>query len=131
MQRPHGHNGDGTGLCADREACPLPIVALHVAPNVATVTVFPRGWARPLPRDKEHLDDTAMALITQWFEEGAAAGGKTKCSAATTLQRLRVLRDPVGALVYDDEDDLPSEGRIKRFFGTLSQKRKAAVHAAV
>jgi hypothetical protein len=74
---------------------------------------------------------TAVRLITQWFEEGAAGGGKTKCSAATALQRLRALREPGGTLVYVDEDALPSEARIKQFFGTLSQKRRAAVHAGV
>ena len=35
-----------------------------------------------------------VRLITQWFEEGAAGGGKTKCSAATALQRLRRLCGP-------------------------------------
>jgi hypothetical protein len=86
-----------------------------------------RGWARPVARDKEHLDDTAVRLIAQWFEEGQ--GGKTKCSAAAALQRLSILRDAEGALVYDDEDALPSEARIKRLFGSLSQKRRAAAHA--
>jgi hypothetical protein len=95
------------------------------------VTDVPRGWARPVPRDKELLDDTAVRLIFRWLEDGAADGGKTKCSAATALQRLRALRDPGGALVYEDEGTLPSEARIKRFFGTLSQKRRAAVHAGV
>jgi hypothetical protein len=103
-----------------------------VAANAATVTALPRGWARPVARDKEVLDDTAVRLITQWFEEGAAGGGKTKCKAATALQRLRALRDPGGVLVYEDEDALLCFApRIKRFFGTLSQKRRAAVHAGV
>jgi hypothetical protein len=112
-------------------SAPLPVVALPAAANAATVTALPRGWARPVARDKEHLDDTAVQLITQWFEEGAAGGGKTKCSAATALQRLRVLKSPTGALMYEDEDALPSEARIKRLLGTLSQKRRAAVHAGV
>jgi hypothetical protein len=125
--------GRGCALAVERApySAPLPIVALAVAANAATVTAVSRGWARPVARDKEVLDDTAVRLITQWFEEGAAGGGKTKCSAATALQRLRALRDPDGALVYEDEDALPSEARIKRFFGTLSQKRRAAVHAGV
>ena len=37
-------------------------------PLAGTVTALPRGWARPVARDKEHLDDTAVRLITQWFE---------------------------------------------------------------
>jgi hypothetical protein len=125
--------GRGCALAVERApySAPLPIVALPAAANAATVTAAPRGWARPVARDKEVLDATAIRLITQWFEEGAAGGGKTKCSAATALQRLRALRDPGGALVYEDEDVLPSEARIKRFFGTLSQKRRAAVHAGV
>ncbi len=112
-------------------SAPLPVVALPAATNVATVTALPRGWARPVARDKEHLDATAVRLVTQWFEEGAAGGGKTKCSAATAIQRLRALRDAGGVLVYEDEDALPSEARIKRFFGSLSQKRRAAVHAGL
>ena len=125
--------GSGSALAVERApySSPLPVVALPAAANAATVTALPRGWARPVARDKEHLDDTAVQLITQWFEEGAAGGGKTKCSAATALQRLRVLKSPTGTLMYEDEDALPSEARIKRFFGTLSQKRRAAVHAAV
>jgi hypothetical protein len=121
----------GSALAVERApySAPLPVVALHAAPNAATVTAFPRGWARPVARDKEILDDTAVQLITQWFEEGAAGGGKTKCSAATALQRLRVYKNASGDLHYEDEDALPSEARIKRFFCTLSQKRKAAVHA--
>lgn len=123
----------GSALAVERApySAPLPVVALPAAANAATVTALPRGWARPVARDKEFLDETAVRLITQWFEEGAAGGGKTKCSAATALQRLRVLRTPAGALVYEDEDALPSEARIKRFFGSLSQKRRAAVHAGV
>jgi hypothetical protein len=107
------------------------VVDLPAATNAATVTGLLRGWDRPVARDKEHLDATVVRLITQWFEEGAAGGGKTKCSATTALQRLRTLRDAGGALVYEDEDALPSEARIKRFFGSLSQKRRAAVHAGV
>jgi hypothetical protein len=102
-----------------------------VAANAGTVTALSRGWARPVARDKEVLDATAVRLITQWFEEGLAGGGKTKCSAATALQRLRTLRGPEGAPMYEDEDALPSEARIKRFFGTLSQKRRFAVYANV
>ena len=126
--------GRGCALAVERApySAPLPIVALPVAANAATVTAVPRGWARPVARDKEVLDDTAVRLITQWFEEGAAGGGKTKCSAATALQRLRALRDPGGALVYEDENALLCFApRIKRFFGSLSQKRRAAVHAGV
>lgn len=123
----------GCALAVERApySAPLPVVDLPAATNAATVTALPRGWARPVARDKEHLDATAVRLITQWFEEGAAGGGKTKCSAATALQRLRALRDAGGALVYEDEDALPSEARIKRFFGSLSQKRRAAVHAGL
>ncbi len=123
----------GCALAVERApySAPLPVVDLPAATNAATVTALPRGWARPVARDKEHLDATAVRLITQWFEEGAAGGGKTKCSAATALQRLRALRDAGGALVYEDEDALPSEVRIKRFFGSLSQKRRAAVYAGV
>lgn len=123
----------GSALAVERApySAPLPVVALPATVNAATVTALPRGWARPVARDKEFLDETAVRLITQWFEEGAAGGGKTKCSAATALQRLRVLRDPAGVLVYEDEDALSSEARIKRFFSTLSQKRRAAVHAGV
>ena len=117
----------GSALVVERAlySALLPVVALPVAVNAGTVTA-------PCDRDKEVLDETAVRLITQWFEEGAVGGGKTKCSAATALQRLRALRDPGGALVYEDEDALLCFApRIKRFFGTLSQKRRAAVHAGV
>jgi hypothetical protein len=84
--------------------------------------------ARRAP-DIRCLPARALSYLLQWFVEGVAGGGKTKRSAATALQRLRALRDPGGAPVY--EDALPSEARIKRFFGTLPQKRRAAVHAGV
>ncbi len=59
-------------------SAPLPIVTLAAAANAETVTAVPRGWARPVAREKERLDNTVVRLITQWFEEGAAGGGKTK-----------------------------------------------------
>lgn len=127
----------GSALAVQRApySAPLLVTALAVAHNAGTVTALPRarGWARPAARDNEHLDDNAVRWITQWFEEGLAGGGKTKCSAATALQRPRVQRDggPGGPLLYEDEDALPSEARIKRYFGTLSQKRRAAVHGGV
>ncbi len=92
-------------------SAPLPIVALTVAANAATVTAVPRGWARPVARDKEVLDATAVRLITQWFEEGAAGGGKTKCSAATALQRLRALRDPGQAALWCTRTRMPCPQR--------------------
>ena len=49
-------------------SAPLPVVDLPRAANAGTVTALPRGWAHPVARDKEHLDDTAVRLITQWFE---------------------------------------------------------------
>lgn len=90
------------------------------------------GWARPPPRDVEHVDEQTTALITAWFNEGQASG-KTKCSAAMAVQRLRQLRDPeTGQLVYEDEDALPTEKRIKRLFSTLAQQERAAnrIHTA-
>ena len=126
--RPSSVLARGSAMALDRApyCAPHPIVTLPAAAatNAAKATCFVRGWARPVARDKEHLDATAVRLITQWFEEGQ--GGKTKCSAATALQRLRALRDDAGLLVYADDDALPSEARIKRFFGSLSQKRRAA-----
>ena len=91
----------GSALAVERApySAPPPVVTLPAAANAATLTALPRGWARPMARDKEHLDDTVVQLITQWFEEGAAGGGKTKCSAATALQRLRVLKSPTCTLM--------------------------------
>ncbi len=60
---------------------PLPVVVLPVAGTHGE-------WARPVARDKEVLDDTAVLLITQCLQERAPDGGKTKCSATTALQRL-------------------------------------------
>jgi hypothetical protein len=123
----------GSALAVERApySAPLPVVALPVAANAGTVTALPRGWAHPVARDKEVLDETTVRLSTQWFEEGAAGGGKTKCSAATAIQRLHVYKNETGDLHYEDENALPSEARIKRFFGTLSQKRRVAVQAGV
>ncbi len=101
-------------------SAPLPIVTLAVTANAGTVAAVSRGWARPVARDKEVLDDTAVRLIIKWFEEGAASRGNTKCSAATALQRLWALRDPGRALVNEDEDAmLCFAPRFKRFFGAL------------
>ena len=81
------------------------------------------GWARHPPRDTEKLDETSVFYLTQWLDEGQASG-KTKCSAARAQNRLLALRGVDGAELYDDES-VPSEERIKRFFGSLSQQQKA------
>jgi hypothetical protein len=84
-----GHVG---GVETESSVFPLPVIALPVAAKAATVTALPRGWAHPVARDKDVLDDVAVRFITQWFEEGAAGRGKARCSAATALQRLRMLK---------------------------------------
>ena len=89
----------------------------------AGVLPLPAGWARHPPRDTEKLDETSLFHLTQWFEEGQASG-KTKCSAARAVGRLLALRGVDGAELYDEES-VPSEERIKRFFGSLSQQQKA------
>ena len=53
------------------------------------------------------------------------ASGKTKFSSARAQGRLLALRGVDGAELYDEES-VPSEERIKRFFGTLSQKQKTS-----
>ena len=71
-----------------------------------------------------------IRVITQWFEEGAASAvppllsSPGVSSACVAVRATASLRDAGGALVYEDEDDalpVPSEARIKRFFGSLSQ----------
>jgi hypothetical protein len=59
--------GRGCTLAVERAPCstPLPIVALPATANAATVSAMPLGWARPVARDKEVLDATAIRRITQ------------------------------------------------------------------
>ena len=73
------------------------------------------------------LDETSTALLTQWFDAGQASG-KTKCAPPVALERLSRVLDVDGGLLYD-EDSLPSEARIKRFFGAMCQKRKVGQRA--
>lgn len=88
------------------------------------VLPLPAGWARHPPRDTEKLDETSTFHLTQWFDDGQTSG-KTKCSAARAQGRLLALRGVDGVELYDEES-VPSEERIKRFFGTLSQQRKVS-----
>jgi hypothetical protein len=83
---------------------------------------FLPGWARPGPREASTIGDRVAHLLTQWFDEGETSR-KTKCSAARALERLRtiVAADDDGDL---QEDDLPDETHIKRFFSSLAAKRR-------
>ncbi len=88
-----------------------------------------------MARNKEHLDDTAVQLITQWFDEGpdegAAGGGKPKRSAPLPPLSGSVCCGTPREHWCEDEDAQPSKARITRLFGTLSQKRRAAVRTDV
>jgi len=128
-------SADGTVLSRARElafartphAAPPALVAMAPAADETVVAPFERGWARPIPRDHEILDERTTVLLKQWFAEGEASA-KTKCSAPTALQRLAKLTDEDGGLLYDEEE-LPSESRIRRFFGGLTSQRKKVSQA--
>lgn len=78
---------------------------------------MPAGHAR----QNEKLDADVAALLTEWFDDGETSH-KTKCSAAAAVARLRAL-SANGENVHVNEDTVPSETRVKRFFSSLAQKR--------
>jgi len=106
---------------------PPALVVMAPAPDEAVIVPFERGWARPVPRDHEILDERTTALLKQWFADGEAST-KTKCSAPAALQRLKKLIDENGSPLYDEEE-LPSESRVRRFFGSLTSQRKKVSQA--
>ena len=105
---------------------PLPVVALPYAANAHTVRRLGPGWAKCLPRNVEKLDDAVVQLLTRWFNDGEASG-KTKCSAPAAVRQLLEHRTVDGLPLFDDEDDVPTEARIKRFFSKLARDKKRGV----
>jgi hypothetical protein len=78
------------------------------------------SWTRPLSNSSPSGSRKDWRVVAR-----PSAAPPRPCSGC-------VQRDgPGGPLLYEDEDALPSEARIKRYFSTLSQKRRAAVHGVV
>jgi hypothetical protein len=117
----------GCALAVERAPfiAPMPVLALPFAENAAAVPLLEPGWARAVATVSEKLDEAVVVHLTRWFDDGERSR-KTKCSAAVAIQRLVAMRDSDGALLFDEET-LPDEARVKRFFGTLSKKRKDAL----
>jgi len=106
---------------------PPAFVVMTPAVDQEAVPQFQPGWARPVARDHEVLDERTTLQLRQWFAAGEASA-KTKCSAPTAIQRLKNLTDIDGSPLYDEEE-LPSESRVRRFFGSLTSQRKKANQA--